>query len=56
MGQWVHKESVCAYRESVGIPGTKSYAVDWSDSPDKYIINDVEVEPVIGMRRSEMLY
>ncbi len=51
MGEWVPKEVLCAYRESVGIPGSKSYGVDWSDSPDRYVISDVEDDPIIGMRR-----
>ena len=51
MSQWTPKESICAYKESVGIPGSKSYGVDWSDSPDRYLVNEVDVEPVVGMRR-----
>lgn len=51
MATWVLKEKICAFRESVGIPGAVSFAVDWSDSPDKYIITDVLSEPALGMRR-----
>lgn len=51
MSQWTLKETICAYRESVGIPGTKSYGIDWTDSPDRYMINEIDTEPVVGMRR-----
>jgi hypothetical protein len=51
MGQWVAKEKICAFRESVGIPGSASFAVDWCDSPDRYFIANVMDEPLLGMRR-----
>lgn len=51
MASWVLKEKICAFRESVGIPGSATFAIDWCDSPDRYFVADVMDEPQLGMRR-----
>ena len=50
----IYMTNICIlyiHRESVGIPGTRSFAVDWADSPDRYVISELDDEPVLGMRR-----